>query len=84
MMTLMFGATAAQAGIMVSDFTGEHDDTNPCEEKTATDLISNVVKGIATFAAGGIIVGDYTDSNETCGIIVGDRANAKGGIMVSD
>ena len=82
MLTIAFGTSAAQAGIIVGDRTGIGDD-NPCEEKTGTELVGDILGGIATFVSGGIIVGDFADSNDTCGIIVGDAADA-GGIIVGD
>lgn len=85
LVTMVLGSTA-QAGIIVGDRGGATGDTNPCEEKTTTDVVIDFVTGIATLASGGIIVGDFTDSNETCGIIVGDRNGdaAKTGIIVGD
>ena len=94
--TLMFGATAANAGIIVGDRTSSATkDTNPCEE-TKTDYTSmGLLETVATFAKTGIIVGDRNgiivgdrsgiivgdrSTNDTCGIIVGDR----NGIIVGD
>lgn len=77
MLTMLFGATAAQAGIIVYDRNSSADDNNPCEEKDATDLLTDIVTGVAALAKGGIIVYDFAgsdndDPNETCGIIVYD------------
>lgn len=70
---MTLGATAANAGILVSDFTGTTE--NPCTAKTTKDtgiLVSDLV---------GILVSDFT------GILVSDRpapTTVNCGILVSD
>lgn len=93
--TLMFGATAANAGIIVGDRTSSTKDSNPCAETKTDYSFMGLVETFATFAKTGIIVGDRNGiivgdrngiivgdrgSNDTCGIIVGDR----NGIIVGD
>lgn len=72
--TILFGATAANAGIIVGDRNGATGDTNPCEEPTTESTLLSYVESAAVFLKTGIIVGDRA------GIIVGDRS----GIIVGD
>jgi hypothetical protein len=92
LVTVLFGATAANAGIIVGDRQSAKD-TNTCEEtkefsfrgfiETAAGFLKT---GIIVGDRMGIIVGDRTGiivgdrKTETCGIIVGDR----NGIIVGD
>ena len=86
MVTMAFGTSAAHAGIIVGDRTGSLAEDDPCKEQTTSEQIMGIFEGLASFATGGIIVGDFADPNETCGIIVGDRSgeSAGGGIIVGD
>jgi hypothetical protein len=74
LITLAFGATAANAGIIVGDRKGATTSTTTCEQPSTDSFLTSFIKSAATFARTGIIVGDRT------GIIVGDR----GGIIVGD
>lgn len=78
LVTLMFGATAANAGIIVGDRTSSTEDTNTCEETSKEFSFKGLFGAAATFLKTGIIVGDRT------GIIVGDRQTATCGIIVGD
>lgn len=82
LVTLMFGTTAANAGIIVGGRTSaETKDTNPCEETKTDYSFTGLLESLATFAKTGIIVGGRTgiivggrtSSQDTCGIIVGGR-----------
>lgn len=74
--TLMFGATFANAGIIIGDSA----DTKPCEETSKEGII------IGDRSAIGIIIGDLADAIE--GIIIGDKADenctSKEGIIIGD
>jgi hypothetical protein len=78
LVTLMFGTTAANAGIIIGGRTGA--DTNPCEEKDG-DAVKDLFESALTFAKTGIIIGGRTgiiiggrtSSDDTCGIIIGGR-----------
>jgi hypothetical protein len=81
LVTLMFGATAANAGIIVGGrASADSDKTNPCEE-TKDDSLSGILTELVGFAKSGIIVGGRlgiivggrTSDQDTCGIIVGGR-----------
>ena len=79
MLTMVLCTSAAHAGIIVGDRTGD-----PCQGKTTSEQILGFVTDLASYATGGIIVGDYA-GNDTCGIIVGDRTAAqRDGIIVGD
>lgn len=84
LVTLMFGATAANAGIIVGGReSADSDKTNPCEEKTdplgslleyvKAGIIVGGRMGIIVGGRTGIIVGGRTSDQDTCGIIVGGR-----------
>jgi len=92
--TLLFGATAANAGIIIGDRSSSTKDTNSCESKTEltfkgvieeavgfvkTGIIIGDRMGIIIGDRTGIIIGDRT-SQDTCGIIIGDRT----GIIIGD
>ena len=82
LVTLMFGATAANAGIIVNGRTADASTTtsDPCtEEESLFGIIVNGLTAAASFAKTGIIVngrsgiivnGRSGGSNDTCGIIV--------------
>lgn len=81
LVTLMFGATAANAGIIVGGRTAaDSEKTNPCEE-TKDPSLSGILSELVGFAKSGIIVGGRmgiivggrTSDQDTCGIIVGGR-----------
>ncbi|MEQ1763116.1 MAG: hypothetical protein ABL984_08230 [Pyrinomonadaceae bacterium] len=81
LVTLMFGTTAANAGIIVGGRAAADSD-NPCEEKgdLLGDLLEYAKAGIIVGGRMGIIVGGRTgiivggkSSQDTCGIIVGGR-----------
>ena len=74
LITLTFGATAANAGIIVGDRQAAKSSTSSCEEPSTDSFVYSFISSVATFARTGIIVGDRA------GIIVGDR----GGIIVGD
>lgn len=90
--TLMFGATAANAGIIVGDRTGSTGkDETTCEKQENPGVVTSFLGKVATFFTTGIIVGDRTGiivgdrtgiivGDRTCGIIVGDKT----GIIVGD
>jgi hypothetical protein len=93
LVTVMFGATAANAGIIVGDRQSAKD-TNTCEE-TKEFSLRGFIETAAGFLKTGIIVGDRMGiivgdrKAETCGIIVGDRngiivGDRKTGIIVGD
>jgi hypothetical protein len=71
LVTLMFGATAANAGIIIADRQGAAASDNPCEGSTLTALADSV----ATFVKTGIIIADRGGiiiADRTCGIIIAD------------
>lgn len=94
--TLMFGATAVNAGIIIGDRTSSATkDANSCEETKTEFSFAGLLETAATFAKTGIIIGDRNGiiigdrngiiigdrgSNDTCGIIIGDR----NGIIIGD
>lgn len=70
MFTLLFGATFANAGIIVNGRTdGAQSEPDPCTETDLEGIIVNGFTAVATFVRTGIIVNGVT-GNETCGIIV--------------
>src|SRR5690349_14522671 len=77
LVTLMFGTTAANAGIIIGGKSATGGDTNPCEEPTSTDILSELVSfaktGIIIGGKTGIIIGGKTSSQDTCGIIIGGK-----------
>lgn len=77
LVTLMFGATAANAGIIIGGRTDA--EPNPCEEKEG-DAVKALFETALTFAKTGIIIGGRTgiiiggkSSQDTCGIIIGGK-----------
>ncbi|MEO5859325.1 MAG: hypothetical protein ABIR33_10285 [Pyrinomonadaceae bacterium] len=81
LVTLIFGATAANAGIIVNGRTANTASTtsDPCtESESLFGIIVNGFAAAASFAKTGIIVNGRTGiivngatgSNDTCGIIV--------------
>jgi hypothetical protein len=77
LVTLMFGATAANAGIIIGGRTAADADKNPCEETTPGDFFAELVAfaktGIIIGGKTGIIIGGKTSSQDTCGIIIGGK-----------
>jgi hypothetical protein len=79
LVTLMFGATAANAGIIIADRqSASTAKSDPCtkEESSLTKLAVSVATffktGIIIADRTGIIIADRTSSQETCGIIIAD------------
>lgn len=78
LVTLMFGATAANAGIIITNRTetaSTSTDGDPCKEDDSS--LSKFVGSVATFLKTGIIITNRTgiiitnrDSQDTCGIII--------------
>jgi hypothetical protein len=72
---LMIGATSANAGLLVSDFSGG-DDTQPCtatnNDKTDWGIIVTGFTGIIVTGFTGIIVTGAADSPVDCGILMSD------------
>ncbi|CAN5321822.1 hypothetical protein BH10ACI1_BH10ACI1_30950 [soil metagenome] len=69
---LMLGATSANAGILLSDFTGTSNQ-NPCTEQTTKNNGGVAVNdGILVAGFTGILVAGAADPTVNCGIIVGD------------
>lgn len=70
LITLMFGATVANAGIIVTNRATTGSD--PCSEtsKDFAGIIVTNLKTVAKFARTGIIVTNAADTQDTCGIIV--------------
>lgn len=77
LVTLMFGTTAANAGIIIADRQSSVSD-DPCKEddsivtKLAYSVATFVKTGIIIADRNGIIIADRTSSQETCGIIIAD------------
>jgi len=66
---LTFGATFANAGIIINNATGE----TPCTEskdKTDWGIIINNITGIIINNLTGIIINNATDETVNCGIII--------------
>jgi len=84
LVTILFGATAANAGIIIADRQGLTKDSEPCKEESG---LSTLVGAVASFVKAGIIIADRggiiiadrsgiiiadRSSQETCGIIIAD------------
>ena len=66
--TLMFGATAANAGIIITNRTESVSTTsdNPCEQEST---LTKIAGSVATFLKTGIIITNR-DARAACGIII--------------
>lgn len=75
LVTLLFGATAANAGIIITNRTGSETTKteDPCTEEKGSllDAFATFLKtGIIITNRTGIIITNRTTSEETCGIII--------------
>lgn len=81
LVTLAFGSTVANAGIVVGQIAETSDD--PCKVETTTSVLTDLITTISRFAITGIVVGQSLETNKTCGIVVGQAVETnKGGIVV--
>lgn len=65
LITLMFGATAANAGIIITNRAAKEESC-----KTTESSIAEFFKSVSRFAITGIIITNRAETQETCGIII--------------